>query len=207
MQTSLHAGNPGHGSRFIENTAASKVQYLMNKLLNFREKQKKIFENDDNLTLGEVITCNLTYMSGGVQINVVPNEFIVGFDIRLTPTTNLNDFEKKIHQWITEAGGGIDIHYEQKFTDQTLTSVALEDPWFQAFMRAANKHDLDIQPLIFPAGTDSRFLREVGIPAFGFSPMNNTPVLLHDHNEFLNENIFLHGITVFADIISEMAAV
>ena len=33
----------------------------------------------------------------------------------------------------------------------------------------------------------SRFLRELGIPAIGFSPMPNTPTLLHDHNEYLNE--------------------
>ena len=69
-------GNPGHGSRFIENTAAEKVQYLMNKLLNFRSEQKKIYESDDKLTLGDVTTVNMTYLSGGVQMNVVPNEFI-----------------------------------------------------------------------------------------------------------------------------------
>ena len=109
-------------------------------------------------------------------MNVVPNELTVGFDIRITPTTNMNDFEQMIRHWVTEAGGGIDIHFEQKFTDQTLTSVASEDPWYQAFMRAVKKHDLDIAPRIFPAGTDSRYIREVGIPAFGFSPMNNTPV-------------------------------
>lgn len=60
---------------------------------------------------------------------------------------------------------------------------------------------------IFPAGTDSRYLREVGIPAIGFSPMPNTPVLLHDHNEFLNEDIFLRGIDIFVDIIENVANV
>ena len=29
-------GNPGHGSRFIKDTAAEKVQYLTNKLLGYR---------------------------------------------------------------------------------------------------------------------------------------------------------------------------
>ncbi len=50
-------------------------------------------------------------------------------------------------------------------------------------------------------------IREVGIPALGFSPMNHTPVLLHDHNEFLNEKVFLRGIDIFEDIIVEMASV
>ena len=52
-----------------------------------------------------------------------------------------------------------------------------------------------------------RYLREVGIPAIGFSPMPHTPVLLHDHNEFLNEDVFLRGIDVFVDIIENVANV
>ena len=95
-------GNPGHGSRFIENTAAEKVQYLINKLLGYREEQKKKFEADPNSTLGDVTTVNLTTMSGGVQQNVVPNEFVIGFDIRITPTTNLKDFEAMIRKWCDE---------------------------------------------------------------------------------------------------------
>ncbi|MED6285332.1 Aminoacylase-1A [Characodon lateralis] len=53
---------------------------------------------------------------------------------------------------------------------------------------------------IFPAATDSRFIRAVGIPAIGFSPMNRTPILLHDHNEYLNERVFLNGVSVFSQI-------
>jgi len=37
--------------------------------------------------------------------------------------------------------------------------------------------------------------------------MNHTPVLLHDHDEFLNEKIFLKGIDIFVDIVSSLADV
>ena len=37
--------------------------------------------------------------------------------------------------------------------------------------------------------------------------MNNTPVLLHDHDEFLNENVFLRGIDIYYNIIKNLAAV
>ena len=77
----------------------------------------------------------------------------------------------------------------------------------QGIRTAIDKNGLKVATEIFPAATDSRFIREVGIPAFGFSPMPNTPILLHDHNEFLNENIFLKGIDIFCDIISEVAQV
>ncbi len=45
---------------------------------------------------------NLTMMSGGVQMNVVPNEFKVGFDIRITPTTDMKQFEAMIMKWVEE---------------------------------------------------------------------------------------------------------
>ena len=54
-------GNPGHGSRFIEGTAASKVQFMMNKLLSYREEQEKIFKANKDMTLGDVTTVNLTW--------------------------------------------------------------------------------------------------------------------------------------------------
>ena len=47
----------------------------------------------------------------------------------------------------------------------------------------------------------------MGIPAIGFSPMNNTPILLHDHDEFLNETVFLRGIDIFVDIVANIADV
>lgn len=37
--------------------------------------------------------------------------------------------------------------------------------------------------------------------------MINTPVLLHDHNEFLNEKIFLHGIDIYEKLIPLIANV
>lgn len=48
---------------------------------------------------------------------------------------------------------------------------------------------------------------QAGHPAIGFSPMNRTPVLLHDHNEFLNEQVFLRGIDIYARLLSALASV
>jgi len=103
------AGNPGHGSRFIENTAAEKAQYLMNKILGYRDTQKKLLEANPEFTLGDVTTVNLTMISGGVQMNVVPNEFTLGFDMRITPTTDLAEFDKMLRKWSEE----VSIYYER----------------------------------------------------------------------------------------------
>lgn len=58
---------------------------------------------------------------------------------------------------------------------------------------------------MFPGGTDSRYIRSVGIAAIGFSPMINTPVLLHDHDEFLQADVFLTGIEIYKEIITKVA--
>lgn len=58
---------------------------------------------------------------------------------------------------------------------------------------------------VFPGGTDSRYIRASGIPAIGFSPMNFTPVLLHDNDEFLKADIYLKGIEIYTEIISSVA--
>jgi len=37
--------------------------------------------------------------------------------------------------------------------------------------------------------------------------MNNTPVLLHDHNEYLNAGVFLKGIEIYTHLIQNLANV
>ncbi|TRY72313.1 hypothetical protein TCAL_05382, partial [Tigriopus californicus] len=96
------SGNPGHGSLFIENTAAAKVQYMINKMLKFRQEQKKLFDEDPKKALGNVTTVNMTFMSGGLQMNVVPNELCIGFDIRVSPTHNIVEFQKMLENWMEE---------------------------------------------------------------------------------------------------------
>jgi len=60
---------------------------------------------------------------------------------------------------------------------------------------------------IFPAATDIRYIRKTGIPAFGFSPMNLTPVLLHDHDEYLNENVFIRGVEIYEALLEALTHV
>ena len=51
-----------------------------------------------------------------------------------------------------------------------------------------------------------QFLRAVGVPAVGFSPMPNTPILLHEHNEALSIQTFLSGIETYAQVIDALSA-
>ncbi|KAJ1109527.1 hypothetical protein NDU88_006887 [Pleurodeles waltl] len=200
-------GNPGHGSRFIENTAAEKLYKVINSFMEFRGKEKQRLESDPRLTLGDVTTVNMTKLSGGVAYNVIPSEMAAAFDLRIPPTVDLKAFEVNIQNWCRQAGEGVTYEFYQKTMDQTVTSTEESDPWWKAFSGPCKELNLTLKPEIFPAGTDSRYLREVGVPAIGFSPMNKTPILLHDHNEYLNEQIFLKGIDIYTRIISSLASV
>lgn len=56
--------------------------------------------------------------------------------------------------------------------------------WWSAFNQAVAAAGGKLaKPEILPSTTDARFIRQLGIPALGFSPMINTPILLHEHNE------------------------
>ena len=37
--------------------------------------------------------------------------------------------------------------------------------------------------------------------------MNNTPILLHDHNEYLEEDVYLRGIEIYVTLLSALADV
>lgn len=200
-------GDPGHGSRFVKNTAAEKARYMINKMLDYREVQRKRLEDNPNLSLGDVNTVNLTMMNGGMQANVVPDKLIITFDVRITPTSNLQEFEGMIREWMAEAGPGLEIVFIQKMMDQSITSVDESDPWYGALKQAFDKNGLKVKPKIMSAGTDARCVREAGIPSIGFSPMPGTPVLLHDHDEFINEEVFLKGITTYMDVIENLTNV
>lgn len=45
------------------------------------------------------------------------------------------------------------------------------------------------------------------IPALGFSPLNNVPVLLHDHDEYVKADTYLTGIQIYKKIIPNLANV
>lgn len=199
-------GQPGHGSQFLPNNSGVKLWKVINRFMNFRDSEQQKLKNNKDLHLGDVTTVNLTMLEGGVQFNVVPSELCVGFDVRITPTTDLVKFEQKIKGWCEEAGDDVTYEFRQKGMCQNLTCV--EDgksPWWDAFSGACKKENVEVVKEIFPASTDSKYLRELDIPALGFSPMNKTPILLHDHNEYLNEKIFLRGIEIYTSIIPALA--
>jgi len=215
-------GPTGHGSRFISNTATMKLVKICNQALAFRDEQEALLNADDGCKhsdmkkrkLGDVTTINLTFLKAGVSgdggktyaINVIPTEAVAGFDVRVSPHLDLNEFRKKLDEWCSEEGVSWEFVESNPLQKHYTTSLDDTNEWWQIFQRACSKRGMKLEPEVFPAATDSRFVRELGIPAFGFSPMNQTEILLHEHNESLHKDTFLRGIDVYVDIFNEMFA-
>jgi len=103
-----------------------------------------------------------------------------------------------------EAGENVLHCFVERSDEMAMTELTPENVWWVTFKTATDKLGLKLNELIFPAGTDIQYLRGVGIPAIGFSPMNNTPVLLHDKDAFLNEDIFLRGIEIYENVLEKI---
>lgn len=79
-----------------------------------------------------------------------------------------------------------------------MTAYDSSNPWWTLIEEAIVKAKGKIgKPEIFPASTDARYFRMKGVHAIGFSPMANTPILLHDHNEV--NIIFYNLLDKFSD--------
>ncbi|XP_026817321.1 aminoacylase-1-like isoform X2 [Rhopalosiphum maidis] len=199
-------GQTGHGSILHENTAGEKLQYIINKFMNWREYEKNKLKNSD-LELGDVTTINLTMINGGCQINVVPTELSVTFDIRLAIDIDIEKMKETVQEWCRNAGPGVYVKFKDNPIRLKPTKIDNSNPWWIAFKNECDKMDMKINTCIFPAGTDSKFIRNIGIPVLGFSPMNQTKTLLHDHNEFLNEKTFIRGLDIYYNIIKGLTSV
>lgn len=93
-------GNSGHGSLFVEDTPGKKVQYLINKFMNWRDAEEQKLKNNAELEIGDVTTINLTMISGGNQINVIPNEMVLVFDIRVAVDVEEDEYEQRVIQFL-----------------------------------------------------------------------------------------------------------
>ncbi|KAF4660943.1 adenylate cyclase [Perkinsus chesapeaki] len=212
-------GNTGHGSRFIENTAVEKLVKILSKIYAVRAEQRKILDDATcgpaaaAKTLGDVLTVNVTALQTGVPssstksgfaLNVIPSEALIGLDVRVPLHIDTSRLQGIFDDWLGEYKDDVEVQYDN-FSKHP-PALSLSDPWLLALRKAIqDAAGVQTNLEIFPSGTDSRYFREKGLPCFGFSPMRDTPILLHDHNEFITEKALIEGIRVYTKIIPVLA--
>ncbi|XAR73080.1 Aminoacylase [Bertholletia excelsa] len=211
-------GAPGHGAKLYDNTAMENLLKSIESVRRFRAAQFDLLKTGLKAE-GEVISVNMVFLKAGTPsptgfvMNLQPSEAEAGFDIRVPPTADLVSLEQRIAEEWAPASRNMTFEFKQrasvydKFGKPILTSTDNSNPWWGLLEGAIKKANGKLRkPEIFPASTDVRYFRERGLPAIGFSPMVNTPILLHDHNEFLTIGEYLKGIDIYESIIKAYAA-
>lgn len=196
-------GNVGHGSRLVKGTAAEKFSHVVNEMHTFKAEQIAWAETRGDLFEGDIVNLNMTVLRGGVQTNVVPGEMSAAFDIRISPKYGMEKFRALFNSWIAPYGDDVVCEFELK--DEFKDETPREGIWWEALRTALESENEKYQVEIFPAGTDSKFMRNAGYESFGFSPMNRTPILLHDHDEYLGVEMFERGVQLYMAILHNMA--
>eukprot|EP00531_Pseudo-nitzschia_arenysensis_P007307 CAMPEP_0116121708 /NCGR_PEP_ID=MMETSP0329-20121206/3838_1 /TAXON_ID=697910 /ORGANISM="Pseudo-nitzschia arenysensis, Strain B593" /LENGTH=447 /DNA_ID=CAMNT_0003615533 /DNA_START=139 /DNA_END=1482 /DNA_ORIENTATION=- len=228
-------GPTGHGSRFIDNTAVEQLLELSQKALKFRQGQRDLLDMKEcencthavvakkKRTLGDVTSLNITTLQAGVAVgdtyayNVVPSIATCSLDIRISPLMNPKDMSDLLDVWCQECSkdpekgsavswSTVDPKFENEMTHATTNTDRKVNPWYGAFCDAMSAMDCQVEPQVFPAATDSRFLRALGIRALGFSPMRNTEIMLHEHDEYILEDNFLEGIQIYVGLIQSLGS-
>lgn len=92
------SGTAGHGSLMHKNTVGEKLNYILNKLFDFRQREIDRLDKDPSLLLGDVTTINLTIIKGGVESNVVPPVIEAVFDMRLALSVDHDAFDRKVRK-------------------------------------------------------------------------------------------------------------
>jgi aminoacylase len=211
-------GAAGHGSRFIEGTAVVKLTKVIDKLLAFREAQRRELEATCHCgkQLGDFTSVNCTMLSAGeadpakAQYNAIPTTAVAGFDVRIPATVDLAEFKKQLDAWCSQDEG---VSYEplpfcaERFLENPVSDVSEDSRWWRVFRAGLAAAGAEThEPSIFPAASDSRWVRlMLGVPCFGFSPMRRTPILLHDHDEHLSVRAFVEGVGVYEKLLPVLA--
>ncbi|WOG83260.1 hypothetical protein DCAR_0102435 [Daucus carota subsp. sativus] len=212
------SGAPGHGAKLYDNTAIGNLMKSIESITRFRDAQFDLVKAG-LMAESEIVSVNTVYLKAGTQsedgyvMNMQPSEAEAGFDIRVPPTIDEASLEARIAEEWAPRSRNMSFEFKQKvsvydkFGKPVITATDESNPWWSLLVEAISKAGGKLgKPEIAPASTDARYYRDRGLPAIGFSPIANTPILLHDHNEFLNKDEYLKGIQVYESIIKEYAS-
>lgn len=211
-------GAPGHGSKLYDNSAMENLLKIIESIRRFRASQFDLIKAGLKAE-GDVVSINMAFLKAGTPsptgfvMNLQPSEAEAGFDIRVPPTADAESLERRIAEEWAPSCRNMSFRFKQKLSvldasgKPVITKTDSSNPWWALLENAVQESGGKLgKPEIFPASTDARYFRRVGLPAIGFSPMANTPILLHDHNEYLHKDEYLKGIKVYESIIKAYAS-
>ncbi len=157
---------------------------------------------DEHVKVMVQTTITPTTIKGGVKVNVIPDHCELALDCRIVPGITRDDLERTI----------LDLADSDKIRlDFEVFSAASESPidteLFSTIEQviAANHPDSVLSPFMLPGGTDSRFVRAKGIPAYGLMPFvfsKEDIASIHGDNEKISIENFSQGLRTMYRVIA-----
>ena len=212
-------GTAGHGSQPIPDNANMILLQAIGRAMALPEsgKQNPVVE-EMRRTIGEPLVVNkftsaiqrntisLTTLTSGVgsppKANVIPSTAEASLDCRLLPGTNAEEFISEMKARINDPRVTVEII-------STAPDVAMSPsntPLFAAMRDTVLKYHPGavVTPMIVPFGTDSAFLQQRGVIAYGFTPMvidAATAATMHSDSERIPIAEFITGLHIFYDVL------
>lgn len=210
------ADAPGHGATLPRETATQRMHAIVGRAIAYRDEQYQRLAG--GVDIGHIVGVNVAFVESGVVdkssragyvVNMIPSIARAGFDIRVPPNVSPDDMDAVIRGWVNcDDCADVSVEFVNKVKIPFITPLDDEQWYARAFFdglsnSAIAKHQLDIG--VFMAATDARFVRQMKVPAIGFSPIRNTPNLLHKHDEYIEEQGYLEGINIYKALIKSFS--
>ena len=158
------------------------------------------FQRDDP-TLHTLVrnTCSITRLGGSDKINVVPPEAWAEIDCRLLPDQDPKLFLAELGRVL---GDGIQVETILGFTPAVSST---DTELYRVLEAVCREHfpDAPVVPAVLGGFTDSHFLRDLGITAYGFVPLVipfEDEGGLHGNNERISVENIRRGVTMMLEI-------
>jgi acetylornithine deacetylase/succinyl-diaminopimelate desuccinylase-like protein len=151
-------------------------------------------------------TLNLTMGNWGIKANVIPAKSEAVIDCRLLPGQSKADWLRQVRERIDDDR----IQVEYLLEDQgELVGVNWDTELFRTIESVVKgaMEDAIVVPGMTVGGTDNRFLRARGIPAYGFIPCLLSPeerAGFHGNDEFLTIENLNMGVELMHEIVRRM---
>ena len=153
-------------------------------------------------------TLNLTMLDAGIKANVIPAKSEAVIDCRLLPGQSKQEWMDRVRERIADDRITVELYSPDQGEPSRVD-------WDTELFRTINTvvkeamEDAVVAPGMTVGGTDNRFLRERGIPAYGFIPCLLSPDErrgFHGNNEFLTIDNLNMGCELMYEVVRRMCS-